>query len=140
MVFRFLVSDYESLQSILDIYAYDDKTENCVVLTEMAFPSIVTSMVIQERGLEESKKAQEMVYIKSSSMNTICNMHTTPICSQSLQVSYMVEIIKENFFGNSPQWMSQEALENARAKIDHMESIIGHPHYKMNENWLNKGE
>ena len=52
----------------------------------------------------------------------------------------MVEIIKENFFGNSPQWMSQEALEIARAKIDHMESIIGHPHYKMNENWLNKGE
>ena len=79
MVFRFLASGYKSLESILDIYAYDDKTENCVVLTEMAFPSIVTSMVIQERGLEESKKAQEMVYIKSS-MNTICNMHTTPIC------------------------------------------------------------
>ena len=74
MVFRFLVSDYESLQSILDIYAYDDKTENCVVLTEMAFQSVVTFMVIQERGLEESKNAQEMVYIKSS-MNTICAQH-----------------------------------------------------------------
>ena len=74
MVFRFLASDYESLQSMLDIYAYDDNTENCVVLTEMAFPSIVTSMLIQERGLEESKKAQEMVYIKSS-MNTIYTQH-----------------------------------------------------------------
>ena len=35
-----------------------------MVLTEMLFPSVVTFMYIHDRGLEESKKAQELVCIK----------------------------------------------------------------------------
>ena len=56
MVFRFLASEYES-----SLIFSDDKSENCVITTEIFFPSVVTSMFIHERGLEESKKAQEMV-------------------------------------------------------------------------------
>ena len=61
MVFKFLANYYESLQSFLGIFASSNKTENCIVGTEMSFPSIVTSMVIQEKGLEGSKEAQETV-------------------------------------------------------------------------------
>ena len=61
MVFRFLANYYESLQSFLGIFASSNKTENCIVGTEMSFPSIVTSMVIKEKGLEGSKEAQETV-------------------------------------------------------------------------------
>ena len=52
----------------------------------------------------------------------------------------MVKIIKHVFIENLPQWMSQEAREIARVKIDHMESIVGHPPHQIDENWLNQGD
>ena len=51
-----------------------------------------------------------------------------------------VKIIKHVFIENLPQWMSQEAREIARVKIDHMESIVGHPPHQIDENWLNQGD
>ena len=52
----------------------------------------------------------------------------------------MVKIIKDVFIKNLPQWMNQEARDIARVKIEHMDSIIGHPPYQIDEKWLNQGD